>query len=364
MATPAPSPGRGAQGQFHPDAQGNYHTGNSFFDRYYKGLDEQVATFEANPEVAALIASKGSGTVNKVVGDTDVKVENGVITHTSTGGVWKPLLAAGAVAATAATLGAASPAIAGALGPSTAANMAATSAVVGGSTVPASLAAVGGTTAALGGVGGLTGAALKYGAPLAGNLVSQYLQNNATKDASAITQKYLQEALDYEKSQTVIDRKLAADKVNLEASRYGDYSGRIAPYLATGASANDRMASLLGLPSGGGGSSVSRPVAAAPASAPPALPWATPSAPAPSAPAPVAPAWSDAPAPGVTPGVAGGGNPSPAAPGPIAPQVQPDRVQAEATVQMRAPNGQTKAVPQSQVEHYRQLGAELVEGAA
>jgi len=106
-STPQPG-GRGSHQQFVPDAQGHYHTGNKFFDNYYEQLDEQDRIIAADPRVQELIASKGSGTVNKVPGlhDTDVKIVDGVVTHTATGGVWKPLIAAGAVAATGGILGA------------------------------------------------------------------------------------------------------------------------------------------------------------------------------------------------------------------------------------------------------------------
>lgn len=157
-----------------------------------------------------------------------------------------------------------------------------------------------------GGVGtnGIANAAI----PVAGNLISGYLQSRAAGQASDAQQRYLEEALAYQKEQDAFNRtrqtgldaqdqarwvanqtrqtgldaqdvarygyttaqdaakygdtqqeylaNFARDenrygyKTDLEASRYGDYSKRIAPYLASGASANDRMASLLGLPKG------------------------------------------------------------------------------------------------------------------
>jgi len=247
MATPTPIPGKGASGQFHPDAQGNYHTGNSFFDTLYKGQDQQMVTFLQNPEVAHLIETGGSGTVNKVIGDTDVRVVNGVITHTSTGGVWKPLLAAAAVAGTAGIAAYAAPAIA--------------AAATGGGTAAATgtAATIAGTTAATGGTAalttaGLTTAALKYGAPIAANLISSKIQSNAAKDASDAQQQYLQEALAYEKEKDLYQRGIDAAAVTKEATRYGDYQARLAPFIANGVSSNDRMAALLGLPARAGGS--------------------------------------------------------------------------------------------------------------
>jgi hypothetical protein len=116
MPTPT---GRGAAGQFYPDAQGNYHTGNSYFDAHYKNQDEQLKIMMADPRVAEMVKSGGSGTINKIPGltDTDAKIVNGKITHTSTGGVWKTLAYTAAAAGIIATAGALAPAVAPAAAP-------------------------------------------------------------------------------------------------------------------------------------------------------------------------------------------------------------------------------------------------------
>src|ERR1019366_742556 len=173
----------------------------------------------------------------------------------------------------------------------------------------------GATTAATTAAGGssLVDGILKYGVPIAGNIASSLIQANASGNASAAQLAYLQEALAYQKQQ--------------EASRYGDYTSRIAPYVATGTSANARMASLLGLP--------------------------TP------APAPVNPNQAPTPPPSVpfpapTQGIAPGVQPTPAiTPG----QVAPPTGGAAPMVTMQAPDGTTKQVPADQVAHYTQLGA-------
>lgn len=121
----------------------------------------------------------------------------------------------------------------------------------------------GGGAAAAG--SGLGSSLLRYGLPTAGNLVGGLIQAKTASDASAEERKYLDEALAYEKEygtssaysrqQDAADRQLAANKVTLEAQRYGDYQGRIAPWIANGTSSNDRMAALLGLAPRSGGSS-------------------------------------------------------------------------------------------------------------
>jgi len=177
----------------------------------------------------------------------------------------------------------------------------------------------GGTTAALTGrtIAGLSQSELtRYGLSTAGNLVNGYLQNRAASQAQDKQQKYLDEALAYAKEQDAYSRKYKEGRDAVEASRYGDYSGRIAPYLATGASANDRMASLLGLPSAPARSVTAGPT---PASAGPAA-------------APIATM------------------PTPGAPGQL--------------VTVQAPDGSQKQVPASEAAHWQQRGGTILQGAA
>ncbi len=141
-----------------------------------------------------------------------------------------------AVAPTAATAATGGTAAYGALGPSTPANMAATTAAEAS---PTSLST--GFGPATSAASSLTGDLLRYALPTAGNVIGGLIQANAQGKASDAQQAYLQQALDYEKA-----RDKAA--IALEGSRYASYSGNVAPYIATGTSANTRMASLLGLP--------------------------------------------------------------------------------------------------------------------
>lgn len=189
---------------------------------------------------------------------------------------------------------------------------------------------------------GLGSEALRYGLGTGGNIVGSLIQANATRDATAAQQKYLEEALAYAKEQDAYARQVAAQKVQLEAGRYSDYTGRIAPYLATGSDANTRMASLLGLPSG---------------SAPPANPMGASSAaprittndpqshvyPTP----PVSGPPTTVPSPGVPPG-AGVPNPYDVPRG------------TSGMVLMAAPDGTQRQIPASQVQHYLSRGASIV----
>lgn len=230
----------------------------------------------ASPQLQQAMRSGGSARVK--IGDTDYTITNGRITAMNTGSLIKPLLAAAAVAGTAGLAGGFVPGVAGLTGAGGSA-----SAFVG-PTLPA--ATTTGSTFL-----GMSAADLaRYGLSTAGSVVNGILQSRAQGKQFDASQKYLEEALAYQKEQDAFNRtrqtgldaqdvaryaystgvnaaqygdsqqtQLAdfarnenryAYTTDLETSRYGDYSKRIAPYLASGASANDRAASLLGLPAG------------------------------------------------------------------------------------------------------------------
>src|SRR5947207_1293618 len=164
-----------------------------------------------------------------------------------------------------------------ALGPSTAASIGDTAAIAGGSSVPASLAGlsstelaglgtaagvgpmIGGTAAAdftgpiapavtggssswLGGVGKFLGSSAGGSAISAGaNLAGAAIQSSANTKAAEIAAQTAREALAYEKQRDTYAQQL-------EASRYGDLTSRLTPYISSGQNANARMAQILGLP--------------------------------------------------------------------------------------------------------------------
>jgi len=219
-----------------------------------------LRTWLATPEGKAATAQAGTSTVKvpPVPGapkgspgsvGRELTFTDGAITHVKEGGsVWGPLLLAGAIAAT------------GGLAGVYAAGAAGGSAAVGGGAAAAgggAAAAGGGGAAAAGGTtaAGIGGAALRYGAPIAGNLVNGIIQSRASSDAADEQQKYLQQALDYEKEKDAYQRGVDQQAVAREESRYAGYQDRIRGFIDNGQSSNDRMASLLGLPArpGGGG---------------------------------------------------------------------------------------------------------------
>jgi len=168
------------------------------------------------------------------------------------------LIVGGIAAATIATMGAAG-AFAGAGGASAAG---AGGAAAAGSTIPAAsygaggavssfagLAAEGGGAAAAAGAGasGYAGLLARYGLPVAGNLVGGILQRSSDNSARDEQRKYLEDALAYAKEKDAYDRQRTEGLDAQERTRYGDYQGRIAPFIKTGTSANARMANLLGL---------------------------------------------------------------------------------------------------------------------
>jgi hypothetical protein len=205
-----------------------------------------------------------------IVDEGDMEVDKGGNFNPKGHKLRNTLVVAGIAGATIATMGAAgafSGAAAG--GGSAAAGGGGAAAGGAGAIAPSTLAAVHaveagvpitgstlGSVAAAAGTKGLSYSdLLKYGAPVAGNLVGGIIQANAEGKASAAQQAYLEEALAYEKEKDAYQRKIDAEAVAREEGRYGAYQGRIAPFIANGTSSNDRMAALLGLPARAGGSS-------------------------------------------------------------------------------------------------------------
>jgi hypothetical protein len=239
---------------------------------------------------------------------------------------------------------------------------------------PSTYSAVGGGSGGSSMLGMTSGDLVRYGLPVAGNLVGSLIQANAEGKASDAQQKYLEEALAYQKEQDAYTRQR-------EAGRYADYEGRIAPYLATGASANDRMATLLGLPAAPGGASGSATYATDLGTAPSQFADAA-NRIHPELALDVDPTsdailyrgqpidvtvdsgkggWSFRPSGPVNPSYAARLTPTvgqittgrPAAP-----------IAAPALVTVRAPTGQTRQVPQSEVPHWVSRGATVVQEAA
>lgn len=149
-----------------------------------RALYTEATVLEAaklNPDVQRLLASGGSGTVNKVLGDSDVTIENGKFTKISTGGIWKPILAAAAVVGTAGVVGAfVGPAAGGAAATGT-------GAVATGTGVTATGAAAttgGGVLASVGGWAGVAGLA-GTGIQVISQLKQGAAAEQAAKDAGA-----------------------------------------------------------------------------------------------------------------------------------------------------------------------------------
>jgi hypothetical protein len=206
------------------------------------------------------------------------------------------------------------------------------------------LPAITASGAATAGIGKWLSPFLSTVVPTIGQLAGAGIQAGGIKDAAEIQAKSFADALAYEKQR---DQYLQ----NLEASRYSDLTGRLEPYIATGQTANDRMATLLGInPQEHGYTMPSQLTSGALRPAAPAVgAGQTVSAPPPTA----APPMNAPPA---------GGNQ-------YQPTVQPVRAEGpqipaasgtEPTVLMQAPDGSTRQIPQSQQQHFEQLGAKVV----
>jgi hypothetical protein len=180
-------------------------------------------------------------------------------------------------------------------------------------TTPSVTSWLSGTGQFLGSPGGATLAGV------AGNLIGAGIQSSANTKAAEIAAQTAREALAYEKQRDAYAQQL-------EASRYGDLTGRLAPYISTGQNASARMAAILGLP------------APDPATTGPVAP--TPMGSTPNA----APTYQTHPGLDTSQPPVGTAIPRPGG------------------VLMRAPDGTLKQVPPDQVPHYQSRGAQLVNG--
>ncbi len=174
---------------------------------------------------------------------------------------------------------------------------------------------------------------LRYGLPVAGGIAGSLINAHAASSASEAEQRYLEEALAYQKAKDKqdFDYRAAQDTGNIqrEGGRYSDYQGNIAPYVAGGQAANARMLSLLGL-----------------SAAPAALP-----------------ARQTAPAAGPMPT-----GQAPQQP-PQTPMQQPQAPPAqEPMITVQSPDGQTQQFPASTRPHWEQViaqkGGQILQGAA
>jgi hypothetical protein len=299
-----------------------------------------------------LAAMQGGQTTDVKVGDTTFTIENGVITHQTTGGWKKPVALALATAAGGyfggQLLGGAGATGAGGAAASTTAPVVAGGAG-GGASVGGALGADLATEAAagmsggaaggggwLGGAGGVLGSA--GGRALAsagGQLGAAALESRGRTHAAEIEAQTAREALDYEKERDAYLR-------NLEASRYAELSGRLEPYIATGQSASDRMARLMGLDTRGYGYT-------------PPLPGVQPGmarAAVPSSAGMAAPPSVGSRRP-VTPGAPVVGTAVPRG-------TVPAGTTASGLVLVRAPTGETRQLDPQQAQRAVQLGARIV----
>jgi hypothetical protein len=306
-----------------------------------------------------LAAMQGGQTTDVKVGDTTFTIENGVITHQTTGGWKKPVAlalataaggyfggqllgGAGATGAGGAAASTTAPVTAGGAGAGTAGGASVGGALGSDIALEAEAGLHGGTAAGGGfggwvrGAGGILGSA--GGRALAsagGQLGAAALESRGRTHAAEIEAQTAREALAYEKERDAYLR-------NLEASRYAELSGRLEPYIATGQSASDRMARLMGLDTRGYGYT-------------PPLPGVQPGMGRAAVPA-AAMAAGPAPSAGysrpVTPGVPVVGTAVP----------RPAGTTAGGLVTVRAPTGEQRRLSPEMAQRAVSLGAQIVGG--
>ncbi len=319
-------------------------------------LTPEARTRLQDPRVQAAIQQRATTTVQ--VGDTKVHIENGQVTGWEVGGKWKPILAAGAVAATGglagAYVGGAGP-FAGAAGGGTAASTTAPAGAAGGATTGTAAGAGGsmaGTTAITdpwwgaaptAGTGSRVASlltnpnVLSTGIGAGAQLVGAGIASHANTEAAKIQAESFRQALAYEKQRD-------AYLQGLERQRYSELNQRLEPYMAMGRTQGDRLATLLGVnpASYQYGTAVGADAGPGPVVTPPYPPPAQPQQ----------DFYQRGPAtPGSPPmgtAVPREGYPPPGSP------------PARAMTLMRAPDGSTKQVPSDRVSFFTQRGAQVI----
>lgn len=385
---PTPQLGYGQRGAAPIDAVNTYMRGSDWYQSLIKsfGQNPNNVRLTANQKQQVIRAAQAHGIVVDE-GSNGQEVDDSGNFRAKGHGLRNTLIVAGIAGAAIATMGAAG-VFGGAAGASGAGGLgagagagAAGAGGAGGLGTAATIA--GGGAAASGGLGRYSDL-LRYGLPVAGNLVGGIIQANAEGRASDAQQRYLEEALAYEKEKDAYDRSRTARLDALEMSRYGDFQGRIAPFIANGVSSNDRMAALLGLPAraGGGGSVGGGPsgdpktyadrLSAADKLKVDALLRASNSSDDPEYWYGVnamhggfdatGPDWN---ARRISTGEGvGRGYKGPGVPVSVGAGQTPAAAASTALVSMRAPTGEIKQVKQADVPYYEQRGATVIQGAA
>jgi hypothetical protein len=131
-----------------------------------------------------------------------------------------------------------------------------------------------------------------------------------------------EEALKQQQEQFDKAIEVAKEEQTYNRNQYGDYLGRLSPYMASGNDANYRESQYMAQPSASGGF------------------------PRPSSVAPPTPMPGSGPAAAVAPAATPGGGMTPAAGG--------------STTRMRSPDGAEQDVPTAQVQHYLDMGATVI----
>lgn len=425
MATTPPTLGYGTRGDASIDQVNIWMRSTPWYQSLIRSFGQQPNNVHLSDDQKQQVvrAAQANGVVVDE-GSNGQEVDDSGNFEAKGHGLRNTLIVAGVAAAALATMGAAGVFGGAAAGSSAAAGGAAAEggALASTATVPiVGALAAGGTglaagtgaggatlagTAAAAGTAGLSYAdILKYGVPTAGNLIGGLVQANAAGNASDAQQKYLEEALAYQKEQDTYNRTRQATLDAQDVQRYGDYEGRIAPFIANGTSSNDRMAALLGLPARSGSTGYQGATGGgAPLTGVPVTPditakltdyyaslGLTPTGPG-TGPTDIdymakqiaatggltpdnSKYWLDPSANGrITQelnkaGVKYGASSPPPTPPPASPTTPTTPTAATnstaaSSVQMRAPDGSVKAIPADQVEFYKSKGATVLGAAA
>lgn len=207
--------------------------------RYLFNLEAQSLASIQSPEVQQAIKEGRTGDVK--VGETKVHLQEGKVTGTTRGGIWKPLIAAGAAALGGAVLS-------GAIGPG-----------IGGAQGSGFISQAVGDTAntVTGGGGGVFSGLSRFVAPIAGiggQVGSSLIQSHANTEAAKLQDAAAQRAIDETKRQFDLQREderpyrgAGYSSLNLLLPGSANYQPEPAPMTAP-APSGGTLANLSGTP--------------------------------------------------------------------------------------------------------------------
>ena len=211
-------------------------------DEYHPGFNGQL---EKNESVTHFILTKGAPIIAGVVLTGGLTGGFGVGGAGVAGGTGGATGAAGGIGTTAGGVGGVSGGVGG---------VTAGTGITAGSVASNVLGGNNGSPPPAGGPPPLSGSTswlspiLRTAIPVAGTVVSSYLQNRGNTEAARIEAESLDKALQQEKEEQLYQRGKEKEQTGYDRGQYANYLGRLDPYAQAGPPAVTRLQDVLGRP--------------------------------------------------------------------------------------------------------------------